>query len=94
MRAIVVCLVSLTIAAGAAPAGAGRAGQDLGLVDAVAAQDAGAVEALLDGGADVNARRSDGATPLIWAAHWTTTSPSPSAAGGGGGPQPRPTTTG
>ena len=67
MRAIVVCLVSLTIAAGAAR---DAAGQDLGLVDAVAAQDAGAVEALLVEGADVNARRSDGATALIWAAHW------------------------
>ena len=67
MRAIVVCLVSLAVAAGAAP---DAAGQDPSLVDAVAAQDADAVEALLAGGADVNARRPDGATALTWAAHW------------------------
>ena len=67
MRVIVVCLVSLAVAAGAAP---DAAGQDPRLVDAVAAQDAGAVEALLAEGADVNARRSDGATALMWAAHW------------------------
>ncbi len=67
MRAIVVCLVSLAVAAGAAP---DSAGQELGLVDAVAAQDAGAIETLLADGADVNARRPDGATALVWAAHW------------------------
>ncbi len=66
MRAIVVCLISLGVAAGAAPA----AGQDLRLVDAVAAQDADAVEVLLAGRTDVNARRPDGATALLWAAHW------------------------
>ena len=68
MRAtVVVCLVSLVTAAGAAHA---AAGQPPRLVDATAAQDAGAVEALLGGGADVNARRPDGATALMWAAHW------------------------
>ena len=67
MRAIVVCLVSLAVAASAAR---DAAGQDPRLVDAVAAQDAGAVEALLAEGADVNARRPDGATALMWAAHW------------------------
>ena len=67
MRAIVVCLVSLAVAAGATP---NAAGQVPSLVDAVAAQDAASVEALLAGGADVNARRPDGATALMWAAHW------------------------
>ena len=67
MRAIVVCLMSLAVAAGAAT---DAAGQGPSLVDAVAAQDADAVEALLAGGADVNARRPDGATALTWAAHW------------------------
>ena len=67
MRTAVACLAFLTAVAGAAP---GAAGQDQRLVDAVAAQDAGAVEALLAGGADVNARRPDGATALVWAAHW------------------------
>ena len=68
MRAIVVCLVSLTVAAGAATDAAGQEGPSL--VDAVAAQDAATVETLLAGGADVNARRPDGATALMWAAHW------------------------
>ena len=45
-------------------------GQDLRLVDAVAVQDAQTVRALLDVGADVNASRADGATALLWAAHW------------------------
>ncbi len=67
MRAIVVCLVSLAVVSGTAP---DAAGQGPSLVDAVAAQDAAAVEALLAGGADVNARRPDGATALMWAAHW------------------------
>ena len=67
MRAIVVCLVSVAVVSGTAR---GAAGQDQRLVDAVAAQDAEAVEALLAGGADVNARRADGATALTWAAHW------------------------
>ena len=67
MRAIVVCLVSLAVAGGAA---SDSAGQELRLVDAVAARDAGAIETLLADGADVNARRPDGATALVWAAHW------------------------
>ena len=44
--------------------------QDLRLVGAAAAQDAPAVRSLLDEGVDVNARRADGATALLWAAHW------------------------
>ena len=40
------------------------------LVDAAARRDAGAVRALLRAGADVDQRRADGATALLWAAHW------------------------
>ncbi len=56
----------LALAAGVSTAGA----QDLRLVGAAAAQDALAVRALLDAGVDVNARRADGATAILWAAHW------------------------
>lgn len=43
---------------------------DVRLVDAAARQDAKTVRALLDAGADVNVARADGATALLWAAHW------------------------
>jgi uncharacterized protein len=43
---------------------------DLRLVNAAAEQDAAAVRALLREGVDVNARRADGATALLYAAHW------------------------
>jgi len=43
---------------------------DLRLVDAMARQDAAAVRQLIDEGIDVNAGRADGATALLWAAHW------------------------
>ncbi len=56
----------LVLAAGLAPA----AGQDLRLVRAAAEQDALAVRALLAEGVDVNTPRADGATALLWAAHW------------------------
>ncbi|MCE2514909.1 MAG: ankyrin repeat domain-containing protein [Acidobacteria bacterium] len=46
------------------------AAQDLRLVGAAAAQDALEVRALLDEGVDVDARRADGATAILWAAHW------------------------
>jgi ankyrin repeat protein len=47
------------------------AGPDLRLVDAAAQQDWKTVRALLqERGADVNASRADGATALLWAAHW------------------------
>ena len=49
---------------------ASAAGPDLRLVRAVAAQDTPAVRALLDEAIDVNAARADGATALLWAAHW------------------------
>ena len=45
---------------------------DLGqqLVNAAADQDKTAIRALLRQGANVNATRADGATALLWAAHW------------------------
>ena len=49
---------------------ASAAGPDLRLVNAVATQNAQGVRALLDEGIDVNAARADGATALLWAAHW------------------------
>lgn len=51
-------------------AAAGAAAPDLRLVSAAARQDAGAVRALLAAGVDVGARRADGVTALLWAAHW------------------------
>ena len=44
--------------------------QDLRLVTAAADQDAGRVATLLADGLDPNAARADGATALLWAAHW------------------------
>src|SRR5262245_15797915 len=46
------------------------AGRDFRLVTAAQERDAARVRALLQGGADVNAPRPDGATALMWAAHW------------------------
>ena len=46
------------------------AGQDLRLVSAAAEQDVGTVRELVDQGIDVNTARADGATALLWAAHW------------------------
>jgi len=43
---------------------------DRRLIDAVRAQDATQVRALLSGDVDVNARADDGSTALLWAAHW------------------------
>ena len=62
------CLVVLVAlwAFGAATAAA----QDLRIVTAAADQDRAAVLALLDEGVDVDAARPDGATALLWAAHW------------------------
>ena len=54
----------------AATAGLAAAGPDLRLVDAAARQDAAAVRQLLADGADADTRRADGATALLWAAHW------------------------
>ena len=65
-RASVFFLVCMTAVVGLAVAAA----PDLRLVDAAARQDMQAVRALIDQGVDVNVRRADGATALIWAAHW------------------------
>ena len=59
-------LVVCALTAGAAHA----AEADRRLVDAAAGQDAGAVRALLRAGVDVDTARADGATALLWAAHW------------------------
>ncbi len=49
---------------------AAAAAQDLRIVTAAADQDPDSVLALLDQGVDPNAARPDGATALLWAAHW------------------------
>src|SRR5688572_12162922 len=43
---------------------------DLRLVTAAAQQDKAAIRALLKEGVDANIVRADGATALLWAAHW------------------------
>ena len=53
----------------AVAATAAAQGPDLRLLDAVAEQDHATVRALLDEGIDVNARRADGVTALLWAAY-------------------------
>ena len=50
--------------------GATAASPDLRLVDAMAEQNTTLVRALLNEGIDVNTARADGATALLWAAHW------------------------
>ena len=66
-RRVLVCVFALLVwATGLATA----TGQDRRLVDAVAEQDVQAVRALLDEGIDVGTPRADGATALLWAAHW------------------------
>ena len=60
-------------AAGQSAAGRGvaAAAPDLRLVEAMAERDTARVRTLLAGeGFDVNAARADGATALLWAAHW------------------------
>jgi ankyrin repeat protein len=54
--------------AAARPAAA--AAPDLRLVNAAAAQDKAAIRTLLKQGVDVNAKRADGATALLWAVHF------------------------
>ena len=72
MRATIVCLVLrvVFITALSTIAVATATGQDLRLVTAAAEQDAPTVQALLAEGVDVNTPRADGATALLWAAHW------------------------
>ena len=65
------CLGCLLLASFLAMTGGARAAEpDLRLVTAIQAQDGPAVRALLREGVDVNAVRADGATALLWAAHW------------------------
>ncbi len=64
MRLAACVLLAGSVVSGAAWAAADEAP----LIAAVKAEDAGAVSALLDGGADVNATQPDGATALHWAA--------------------------
>ncbi|MYN66557.1 MAG: hypothetical protein F4X11_16255 [Acidobacteria bacterium] len=59
----------LTIATLAASAANGASAADVELIQAVKNGNATAVRALLDRGADVDARQGDGATALHWAAH-------------------------
>ena len=65
MRAVLT--LALVIAASAPAWGAEP---DLRLVQAAADNDRAAVRTLLAARVDVNAGRADGATPLLWAAHW------------------------
>ena len=66
IRGIVATGIGVLIAAGAM----GAAEPDLRVVQAAADKDRAAVRALLAKKADVNAARADGATALMWAAHW------------------------
>ena len=50
--------------------GAAAVGADGGLADAAKARDWPRVAALIEAGADVDARQADGATALHWAAYW------------------------
>ena len=50
--------------------GAAAAAPDLRLVDAMADRDTARVRALIDEGHDPDTARADGATALLWAAHW------------------------
>lgn len=71
MRVRVCRLAALLIVPFLTTAGrATAAGPDLRLVTAAAEQDKAAVRALLKAGVNVNTARADGATPLLFAAHW------------------------
>ena len=63
------CVLGVLLAVGSVGATA-AAGQDFRLVAAAANQDREAVRVLIDAGVDVDAARADGATALLWAAHW------------------------
>ena len=70
MRTGVGCVTGLMMAVALVTSVATASAQDLRLVQAAAEQDRQAVRTLLKQGIDVNARRADGATALLWAAHW------------------------
>ena len=63
---VAACLILVILSTGVGTA----AGQDLRLVSAAAEQDLRTVRALVEQGIDVNTARADGATALLWAAHW------------------------
>ena len=67
-RGVVCGSLSICLASSLVLAAAGN--DERRLVDAARGRDASEVRALLEAGADVNARQSDGATALHWAAHW------------------------
>src|SRR3954470_2622513 len=58
------------VASAAQTAASGAPSRDYRLGTAAQERDAARVRALLQERADVNARRPDGATALMWAAHW------------------------
>ena len=62
-------LLALVALLACAPASAAARAADPGLIEAVKAGEVETVRALLDGGADVDAPASDGATALHWAVH-------------------------
>ena len=66
-RVVGFSFVLLALIAGRAAA---ATSSDLRLVDAVAERNGTVARTLLKGGVDVNAARADGATALLWAAHW------------------------
>ena len=65
-RLVSLCLLIVFTTAGRATAN----GPDLRLVDAMAERNTALVRVLLDESVDVNGARGDGATALLWAAHW------------------------
>jgi ankyrin repeat protein len=70
MNCAVRSVVWLSVASCLGASVAMAAARDLRLVDAVAAQDRVAVRMLVKEGVDVNVARADGATALLYAAHW------------------------
>ena len=63
-----VCFLAFSVAV--ITVGAQGTESDLRLVEASARQEWQTVRVLLSESADVNVQRADGATALLWAAHW------------------------
>src|SRR3977135_520565 len=72
MRRRVAGLTTVALMLSAALARA--AGPDTRVADAAAQQDWRAVETLVKAGVEVNAAQADGATALLWTAHWNESS--------------------
>ena len=71
MRALVLRLVCVSLVGVTLPAITSAAEPDVRIVDAAARQDMPAVRLLIkQRGVNVNVARADGATALLWAAHW------------------------